>query len=104
MLSAPAAASAASTVNASAGYLDWPAGGDPAPHTLNISYSGGNYSVTDSAGITAGVGCTQVTPTSASCSAMDVTTAVTADGGSAGDKLTVASVGPEIDLALSLHQ
>jgi Ca2+-binding RTX toxin-like protein len=104
VLVAPSAASAASRVDASAGFLDWTAGGDPAPHTLVITYSGGNYSVTDSAGITAGAGCAQVTPTSASCSAMNVSTAVTVDGGGAADKLTVASVGPEIDPTLSLHQ
>jgi Ca2+-binding RTX toxin-like protein len=100
----PATASAASRVDASGGFLDWTAGGDPAPHTLVISYAGGNYSATDAAGITAGDGCTQVTPTSASCSAMNVNTAVTVDGGGSGDNLTVTSVGPEIDPGLSLHQ
>jgi Ca2+-binding RTX toxin-like protein len=107
MLAAPDRASAAaSRVAAGDGFptLDWTALGDTAPHTLVISYAGGAYSVTDSAGITAGTGCTQVTSTSASCSAANVTSAVTADGSSAGDKLTVASLGPEIDPSQSLRQ
>jgi Ca2+-binding RTX toxin-like protein len=107
MLAVPDFASAAaSRVAAGDGFptLDWTALGDTTPHTLVISYTGGAYSVTDTAGITAGTGCTQVTSTSASCSATNVTSAVTADGSSAGDKLTVASLGPEIDPSQSLHQ
>jgi Ca2+-binding RTX toxin-like protein len=101
----PATASAApSRVDASIGYLDWTALGDSAPHRLDLSYSGGVYAVSDSAGVTAGEGCTQVTSTSASCSASAVTNAVTVDGSNAGDKLTVTSVGPEIDPSGSLHQ
>ena len=102
---APAAATAApSSVTASAGFLDWTARGDSAPHALVISYAGGAYSVTDSAGITAGAGCGQVSSTSVSCSAAPVTSAITVDGGGAADRLTVASAGPEIDLSGSLHQ
>jgi Ca2+-binding RTX toxin-like protein len=102
---APATATAApSSVTASAGFLDWTAFGDNAPHVLVISYAGGAYSVTDSAGITAGAGCAQVSSTSVSCSAAPVTTAVTVDGGGGADKLTVASAGPEIDPSASLHQ
>jgi Ca2+-binding RTX toxin-like protein len=105
ILVAPATASgAASSVTASAGFLDWTALGDGASHTLVISYTGGAYSVTDSAGITAGTGCVAATSTSVSCSPANVSSAITVDGGSGADKLTVASVGPEISPTGSLHQ
>ena len=68
-LIAPQGASAAAgNVDLIGNSLEVTAGfGDTAPHAISVSYGGGSYLITDSAGLTAGEGCVQGLPTSASC-------------------------------------
>lgn len=91
---APAAASAApsSAAVASDGILDLVAnGGDTAPHTINVSFSGG-YAISDSAGVTGGSGCAQTSSTSVFCTGGGGAIAV--GTGAGADRITIASVSP----------
>jgi Ca2+-binding RTX toxin-like protein len=91
---APAGASAApsSAEVASDGILDVLAdGGDPTPHTINVSYSGG-YAISDSAGVTGGSGCAQTSSTSVFCTGGGGGIAV--GTGAGADRITMASVSP----------
>jgi Ca2+-binding RTX toxin-like protein len=96
LLLMPAAASAApSSVDLSDGLVDVVAGGgDSTPHLIDVSFTGGVYRVTDSAGAVAGSGCTQVSSTSVSCLSGGIT-GVAIGGGAAADRLTIASMGPD---------
>jgi Ca2+-binding RTX toxin-like protein len=104
LLLVPAGASAApsSAAVASDGILDVLAsGGDTAAHAINISYSGGSYVISDSAGITPGSGCAALTSTSVSCSDTDVP-AVTVQGGAGNDRIAIAGLGPAAGASTSL--
>ena len=69
LLLMPAAASAAPSSVELSTFLDVVAGeGDSTPHLIDVSFTGGVYVVTDSAGAVAGAGCTQVSSTSVSAS------------------------------------
>ena len=89
----PAAASAApSSVS---GGLDVVApGDDTTPHVINVSFSGGTYLVSDSAGAVAGPPCVQLSATSVSCPGEDGIAGVAIGGGAGADTLTIASMGP----------
>jgi len=89
----PAAASAApSSVS---GGLDVVApGDDTTPHVINVSFSGGTYLVSDSAGAVAGPPCVQLNATSVSCSGEEGIAGVAMGGGAGADTLTIASMGP----------
>jgi Ca2+-binding RTX toxin-like protein len=93
LLLVPAGASAApsSAAVASDGILDVLASGDSAPHTINISYSGG-YAVSDSAGVTGGNGCLQTTANTVFCTGGGGGLAV--GTGAGADRITIASVSP----------
>lgn len=94
LLLVPAGASAApsSAEVASDGILDVLSSGDSAPHTIDISFSGG-YAVNDSAGVTGGSGCAQTTATSVFCTGGGGGLAV--GTGAGADRITIASVSPE---------
>lgn len=90
----PAASAEASNVDLTSNSLEVFAGfGDTAPHAITVSFAGGSYLVSDAAGLTAGEGCVQVLPTSASCADTGVK-GLGVYGSAAADKLTVNSVGP----------
>ena len=93
LLVVPAGASAApsSAEVASDGILDLVASGDSAPHTINVSYSGG-YAISDTAGVTGGNGCMQTSSTSVLCTGGSGAIAV--GTGAGADKITIASVSP----------
>jgi len=93
LLVVPAGASAApsSAEVAPDGILDVLASGDSTPHTINISFSGG-YAISDSAGVTGGSGCMQVTQTSVFCTGGGGGLAV--GTGEGADRITIASVSP----------
>lgn len=75
-----------------------PSPGDNSPHTINVSFAGGAYTVTDPAGVSAGAGCAPVNGTTASCAEISggfpVIYGVALEGGGGDDKLTVSSAGP----------
>lgn len=79
-------------------YLDVSAGPDSAGHTIDISFAGGAYLVTDSAGLTAGPGCTSLGANAASCpeevGGFPAIHGVSVGGSSGADRLTVSSIGP----------
>jgi Ca2+-binding RTX toxin-like protein len=94
LLLLPAGASAAPSSAAVApnGNLDVLAS-DTTAHAINVSYSGGAYLVTDSAGVTPGSGCAAVTSTSVSCGDTGVQ-GVVVQGGAGNDRIAIASLGP----------
>jgi Ca2+-binding RTX toxin-like protein len=94
LLVVPAGVSAApsSAEVASDGILDVLASGDSAPHTINISFSGG-YAISDSAGVTGGSGCLQTTANSVFCTGGGGGLAV--GTGAGADRITIASVSPD---------
>jgi len=96
LLLAPSAAFGGSASNSASGGMITQAGfGSTVPHTINLSYSGGSYLVTDSVAITAGAGCVQGTANSVTC--VDTgARAVGVTGSAAGDTLIVNSVGPTV--------
>lgn len=57
---------------------------------VTVSFAAGTYTIGDTAGVSAGAGCTQSGPTSVSCAA----TGLTADLGDMNDELTISSSGP----------
>ena len=59
-------------------------------NSVTISESGGTYTVNDSAGVTAGAGCTQVSATQVTCPAAGVLR-VTAEGRDLNDIITVSA-------------
>ena len=89
----PAVAGAApsSAEVASDGILDVLASGDSAPHTINVSFSGG-YAISDSAGVNGGSGCAQTTATSVFCTGGSGALAM--GTGAGADRITIASVSP----------
>jgi Ca2+-binding RTX toxin-like protein len=95
LLLVPAGASAApsSAAVTLGGNLDVAGGGDSTAHSINVSYSGGAYLVTDSAGVTPGSGCAAVTSTSVSCGDTGVQ-GVVVEGGAGNDTIAIASLGP----------
>ena len=93
LLLIPAAASAAPS-SVSGGLDVLVPGGDTTPHAINVSFSGGTYLVSDSAGAVAGPPCVQLSATSVSCPGEDGIAGVAIGGGAAADTLTIASMGP----------
>lgn len=77
------------TLELSAGF------GDTVAHTSSVSYSGGAYLLTDTAGLVAGAGCVQGSATTATCADPGLSF-VLLYGSAAGDSLTVNSVGPAV--------
>lgn len=70
---------------------------DSTPHNATVSFSGGSYTVTDSAGIgTVSAACTKVNATTATCPEGGIRQ-IGLSGGAGADHLTLASVGPAAD-------
>jgi Ca2+-binding RTX toxin-like protein len=92
LLLMPAAATAAPS-SVSGGLDVLVPGGDTTPHVINVSFSGGTYLVSDSAGAVAGPPCVQLSATSVSCPGEDGITGVAIGGGAGADTLTIASMG-----------
>jgi Ca2+-binding RTX toxin-like protein len=91
---APAAASAApSTASVDSGILDVLPTDQSTPHSIDISFSGGSYTVTDTAGITPGAGCSPAGPNAVSCPEGSDILAVAVDGGAASDRIKISSLG-----------
>jgi Ca2+-binding RTX toxin-like protein len=67
--------------------------GDQENHQITISYEGGAYRATDTAGVVAESGCSQVNPTTVSCPD-DGIVAVVPFGAAGNDTITVESIGP----------
>jgi hypothetical protein len=86
---------------------------DPVPHDVSVSHDGAAYVVTDSAGVTAGLGCTSVDATTVRCPeegpspfaqgqsyAIDTLKVL---GGSAADRLQVSPDVPHLGGLLTGH-
>lgn len=95
LLLAPSAASAGSVRAEADGVVVSAGFGSTVPHTINVSFSGGTYLVTDSVAIDASAGCVQGTATSVTCTDPGAT-GVGVTGGAAGDTLIVNSVAPGV--------
>jgi Ca2+-binding RTX toxin-like protein len=67
--------------------------GDSQTHEITISYEAGSYRATDTAGVVAGEGCSQVNPTTVTCPDADLS-AIVPFGAAGNDTITVESIGP----------
>jgi Ca2+-binding RTX toxin-like protein len=90
----PTAAQAApSTAFVDTGILSVLATDKDTPHSLDVSFFGGSYTVTDTAGITPGGGCSPAGPNAVSCPEGFDILAVAVDGGAASDRIRISSLG-----------
>src|SRR5919204_2354932 len=94
ILASPAAAQAApSTALVDTGILSVFPTDQSTPHNIRVSFSGGSYSVTDTAGITPDAGCSPAGPNAVSCPEDGDILAVALEGGAGADRMTVSSLG-----------
>jgi hypothetical protein len=69
---------------------------DPTAHDVNVSFDGEAYRVTDSAGVTAGVGCSQIDQLTARCADAADLTVVEIAAGAGDDRMVITGFGPAL--------